>query len=76
MTKDELSRVFRLMYGEHGLFARALYGTGIRLSEGLLLRVKDVDSDHRAIVIREGKGRKDRMVMLPQLLEPPLRFHL
>lgn len=71
-----MSRVFRLMHGEHGLFAQALFGSGIRLSEGLPLRVKGVDSDHRAIVIRQGKGRKDRMVMLPQSLEPPLRLHL
>jgi integron integrase len=73
LTKDELSRVFRLMDGEHRLFARLLYGTGMRLSEGLQLRVKDVDFDHRAIIIREGKGRKDRVVMLPQSLAPPLQ---
>jgi integrase len=62
LTKDELSRVFCLLEGEHRLFARLLYGTGMRLSEGLQLRVKDVDFDHRAIFIREGKGRKDRTV--------------
>jgi integron integrase len=76
LTRDELSRVFRLMDGEHRLFARVLYGTGMRLSEGLQLRVKDVDFDHRAIIIREGKGRKDRVVMLPESLAPPLQEQL
>jgi len=76
LTKDELSRVFRVMNGEHALFARVLYGTGMRLSEGLQLRVKDVDFDHRAIIVRDGKGRKDRVVMLPKSLEPPLREQL
>ena len=49
----------------HGLFGRLLYGTGMRLLEGLRLRVKDVDFEHRAIVVREGKGSQDRVVMLP-----------
>jgi integron integrase len=56
-----------------GLFARLLYGTGMRLMEGLRLRVKDVDFERRAIVVREGKGAKDRVVMLPAALEGPLR---
>jgi integrase len=59
LTKEELTRVFQLMDGEHWLFAQLLYGTGMRLSEGLQLRVKDVDFDHQAIIVREGKGRKD-----------------
>jgi integron integrase len=57
----------------HGLVARLLYGTGMRLLEGLRLRVKDVDFDRRAVVVREGKGFKDRVVMLPAALEGPLR---
>jgi integron integrase len=60
----------------HGLFARLLYGTGMRLMEGLRLRVKDVDFDRRAIVVREGKGSKDRVVMLPAVLEDGLRAQL
>jgi integron integrase len=76
LTKDELTQVFRVMDGEHRLFARVLYGTGMRLSEGLQLRVKDVDFDHRAIIIRQGKGRKDRVVMLPQTLGPLLHEQL
>lgn len=50
-----------------------LYGTGMRLMEGLRLRVKDVDFDRQAIVVREAKGNKDRVVMLPHSLVPALR---
>jgi integron integrase len=53
-----------------------LYGTGMRLLEGLRLRVKDIDFDRRAVVVREGKGRKDRVVMLPVALEQPLQDQL
>ncbi len=60
----------------HGLLARLLYGTGLRLLEALRLRVKDIDFAHRAIVVREGKGAKDRIVMLPAALLAPLRAQL
>jgi integron integrase len=60
----------------HALVGRLLYGTGMRLLEGLRLRVKDLDFDRRAIVVREGKGMKDRVVMLPAALEAPLRAQL
>jgi len=60
----------------HGLLARLLYGTGMRLLEGLRLRVKDIEFDRRAVIVREGKGAKDRVVMLPAALEAPLRSHL
>ncbi|MBA4175199.1 MAG: integrase/recombinase [Leptothrix sp. (in: Bacteria)] len=60
----------------HGVVGRLLYGTGMRLLEGLRLRVKDIDFDRRAIVVREGKGTKDRVVMLPAALEAPLRAQL
>ena len=60
----------------HPLFARLLYGTGMRLMEGLRLRVKDIEFERRAIVVREGKGGKDRVVMLPASLEAPLRAQL
>lgn len=59
-----------------GLIGRLLYGTGMRLLEGLRLRVKDIDFDRRAVVVREGKGLKDRVVMLPAALERPLRQQL
>ncbi len=60
----------------HGVVGRLLYGTGMRLLEGLRLRVKDIDFDRRAVVVREGKGRKDRVVMLPAALERPLQDQL
>lgn len=59
-----------------GLLGRLLYGTGMRLLEGLRLRVKDIDFDRRALIVREGKGFKDRVVMLPAVLEAPLREQL
>jgi integron integrase len=59
-----------------GLLGRLLYGTGMRLLEGLRLRVKDIDFDRRALIVREGKGFKDRVVMLPATLEAPLREQL
>jgi integron integrase len=62
--------------GETGLLAHLLYGTGMRLLEGVRLRVKDVDLVRQVIVVRDGKGGKDRVVMLPRSLEAPLRAQL
>jgi len=76
LTRDDIARVLRWMDGEYRLFAQLLYGTGLRLSEGLQLRVKDLDFDHGAIIVREGKGGKDRVVMLPTSLVPALRAQL
>ena len=59
-----------------GLLARLLYGTGMRLLEGVRLRVKDLDFVRQVIVVRDGKGGKDRVVMLPRALEAPLRAQL
>jgi integrase len=56
--------------------ARVLYGTGMRLMECVRLRVKDIDFDHCEITVRDGKGGKDRMTMLPDLLVGPLRDQL
>ena len=52
---------------------RLLYGSGMRLMEAMRLRIKDVDFDRRVIVVRDGKGGKDRVVMLPSSLLPDLR---
>jgi integron integrase len=62
--------------GVTGLLARLLYGTGMRLLEGIRLRVKDLDFVRQVIVVRDGKGGKDRVVMLPRALEAPLRAQL
>lgn len=58
------------------LVAHLLYGSGLRLSEGLRLRVKDLDFAHERILVRDGKGGKDRSTILPKRLEDPLRRHL
>jgi integron integrase len=76
LTREELAALFGRLQPPWLLLARLLYGTGMRISEGLRLRVKDVDFAHRAIIVREGKGAKDRVVMLPESLEAALRGQL
>ncbi len=76
LTQDELAALFQFLDGEMALLAKLLYGTGMRLMEGLRLRVKDVDFDRRAIVVREAKGNKDRVVMLPLSLASALRLQV
>lgn len=70
LTQEEIQRVLCLMTADEGLLARLLYGTGLRLTEGLSLRVKDLDFDRHAIVVRNGKGDKDREVVMPRSLVP------
>ncbi|MHB1188545.1 integron integrase [Thiobacillus sp.] len=76
LTRDEVHAVLDRMAGVYGLMARLLYGTGMRLMECVRLRVKDVDFARREILIRDGKGAKDRVTMLPQSLVVPLQSHL
>ncbi len=76
LSTAEVRRLLDRMEGDSALVARLLYGTGLRLLEGLRLRVKDLDFDRREIVVREGKGSKDRVTMLPEALVAPLRMHL
>ncbi len=76
LSRGEVQRLLDVMEGTLGLIARVLYGTGLRLMEGLRLRVKDVDFERGQIVVREGKGDKDRVVMLPVALRDPLKSHL
>src|SRR5438874_1351391 len=64
------------MEGDHRLMARLLYGAGLRLMECVRLRVKDVEFARHEIVVREGKGFKDRVTMLPESLVDPLKKHL
>jgi integron integrase len=68
--------VLERMDGVYGLMGRLLYGTGMRLMECVRLRVKDVDFGRNEILIREGKGAKDRVTMLPAALVGPLQDHL
>jgi integron integrase len=76
LTRDEVTALFSFLDGALALLAKLLYGTGMRLMEGLRLRIKDVDFDRRVIVVRDGKGGKDRVVMLPQSLAPALKAQL
>lgn len=76
MTMDEVRRVLALLEGTHGVLARLLYGTGLRIAEALQLRVKDVDFERLAIIVRSGKGNKDRVVMLPATLQATLKQQL
>lgn len=65
LSREEINRVLSAMERPLGDLARLIYGTGMRLMEALRLRVKDVDFERRSIIVREGKGDKDRIVMLP-----------
>lgn len=76
LTPGEVQRVLAQLEGSHALMGRLLYGTGMRLMEVVRLRVKDVDFERREITVREGKGNKDRMTMLPQALVIELKAHL
>ena len=76
LTAAEARSVLELMTGTHALMARLLYGTGMRLMECLRLRVKDLELERREILIREGKGGKDRVTVLPSALVGPLQEHL
>jgi integron integrase len=73
LTKDEVAGVLANMDGITALLTRLLYGTGMRLMEGMRLRIKDVDFDRHVIIVRDAKGGKDRVVMLPRSLAAALR---
>jgi integron integrase len=76
LSKEECRSLLAQMTGPQHLLASLLYGAGLRLSEGLRLRVKDVDLAQLTLTIRQGKGDKDRVTMLPRSLHAPLAAHL
>ena len=76
LTREEVDAVFEHMEGTHRLMARLMYGTGLRLMECLRLRVKDVDFGRREVIVRQGKGAKDRRTMFPAALVGDMRAHL
>lgn len=76
LTREEVKRVLAGLEGTVWLMAALTYGTGLRLMECLRLRVKDLELDRGELVIRAGKGQKDRVTMLPRNLLDPLRTHL
>lgn len=76
LTREEVQAILVRLHGTVSLMVRLIYGTGMRIMECARLRVKDVDFARGEILIRDGKGMKDRVTMLPQSLIDPLRQHL
>jgi len=76
LSRDEVVRVLNSLDARVHTITALLYGTGLRLSECLQLRIKDVDFERRVIIVRDGKGGKDRIVMLPGTLQPGLNSQI
>jgi len=76
LTQNEVQRLLGQLNGRHKLMASLLYGTGMRLMDCVRLRVQDIDFEYRQIIVRDGKGKKDRVVPLPERLIEPLKAHL
>jgi integron integrase len=75
-TRGEARSVLKQLHGEHQLMAELLYGAGLRLMECVRLRVKDIDFGYNQITVRDGKGLRQRVTLLPQRLRRPLQLHL
>jgi integron integrase len=76
LTTDEVRSVLQQMTGTSRLIAELLYGTGLRVTEAMTLRIKDIDFTARTITVRAGKGGKDRTTILPSTLREPLQHHV
>ncbi len=76
LTAEEVRRIFQQLAGKEKLMAQLLYGSGLRLMECVRLRIKDVDFARAHITVRDAKGGKDRVTMLPINLAEPLRMHV
>jgi integron integrase len=76
LSAAEIQAILRHLHGASWLMASLMYGSGLRLLECAQLRVKDIDFGRSAITVRDGKGRKDRVTMLPAKLVPFLKSHL
>ena len=76
LSRDELQRVLGLMSGTPWLIASLLYGSGMRVQECLQMRIKDMDLGRCEILVRDGKGAKDRVTVLPEALVPALERHM
>ena len=75
-SQDETKRVIAQLEGRNALVVKLLYGTGMRISECLQLRIKDVDFDQNLIVVRDGKGEQDRVTMLPESLRDLIKYQI
>lgn len=73
LSVDEVEKIFQNLSGLHKLMVLLMYGTGMRIIEVIRLRIKDIDFENRSIMVREGKGDKDRIVPLPAHTEEPIR---
>jgi integron integrase len=76
LSRAEIAALFEQLTGTIGLVVRLQYGAGLRISECLRLRMKDLDLERGEIVVRHGKGGKDRMTVIPTILIEPMRRHL
>ncbi len=76
LTRDEVKALLAQLAGDKWLMASLMYGAGLRLMECLRLRVQDIDFSRNEIMVRDGKGAKDRITMLPESLKQPLSDHL
>lgn len=76
LSKNEVRKLFKELHGINKLIAGLMYGSGLRLMECMRLRVQDVDFDQQQLMVRDGKGQKDRITMLPKSLQEELREHL
>jgi integron integrase len=76
LSRDEIHRLLAGIDGTFGLMAQLLYGTGMRLMEAVRLRVQDIDFDYGQIIVRDGKGQKDRVVPLPEKISESLKKNL
>jgi integron integrase len=76
LTREEVRAVLKALAGASWLVAGLLYGAGLRLQECISLRVKDIDFRYRQILVRDGKGMKDRVTVLPENVRVPLERHL
>jgi integron integrase len=76
LTREEVQRVFAHLEGRPRLIVGLLYGSGLRLAEALAVRVKDLDLQRRELVVRNGKGAKDRVTVIPERMIDPLREHM
>jgi len=76
LTREEVKALLALLTGDKWLMASLMYGAGLRLMECLRLRVQDIDFSRNEIMVRDGKGAKDRITMLPESLKQPLSDHL
>ena len=76
LPRREVQAMLGQLDGQFHLIGQLMYGSGLRLMETVRLRVKDIDFEYSQIIVRDGKGHKDRVTILPEVVVPPLRLHL